>query len=391
MSTEVEQLKHRAKAYMQRGDADKAADVLNQLVILVPDDMNYRQLAADVCKKAGRKEQAASHYWYLVTHYFDQQAIDKSLKALAEYRKLHDMDKQVGQRMFDRCRADGLSIAQSLAFLHDDDRLVYAMRAHAMFDTLEDELFETARAACVVMRAKDQATVVEAGDVGDCIFIVTQGELSPIVIDEDNMPYTMASCKPGSMAGEGAFLTQQHVRSATLIAVGETQFYSLSYTVLEQLTAKLPHFREVMMEQYQVHAPEQVLTKSPFFRNCSSEARREIAKQLEPISVKAGDVLFDYNERSNLDLYVIQSGLISVSAFENGRDQYLKTAKAGNVVGELGVPQNSRKFRAHAVSDALLVRWPEAYYRPFYMQNPAMRKELFERQDNIQKKLRGIA
>jgi len=391
MSTEVEQLKHRAKAYMQRGDADKAADVLNQLVILVPDDMNYRQLAADVCKKAGRKEQAASHYWYLVNHYFEQQAIDKSLKALADYRQLHDMDKQEGQRMFDRCRADGLSIAQSLAFLHDDDRLVYAMRAHAMFDALEDELFEIARASCVVMGAKDQASVVEAGDEGDCIFIVTQGELRPIVTGEDDAPHEMAGYKPGSITGEGAFLTQQHIRSATLRAIGETQYYSMPYTTLEQLSEKCPRFHEVMLEQYQVHGPERLLGKSPFFRDCDTALRREIAKQMELVILPAGEVLFDYNERSHLDLYVVQCGLVSVSVSDNGREQYLSTAKSGNVVGELGVPQNTRKFRAHAVSDVRLMRWPEAYYRPFYMQNPAMRKELLERQDNIQKKLRGFA
>jgi hypothetical protein len=38
MSIEVEQLKHRAKKAMQSGDAGKAADALNQLVLLMPDD-----------------------------------------------------------------------------------------------------------------------------------------------------------------------------------------------------------------------------------------------------------------------------------------------------------------------------------------------------------------
>ncbi len=391
MSIEVEQLKHRAKKAMQSGDAGKAADALNQLVLLMPDDMNYRHLAAELCKKAGRKEQAASHFWYLTNHYFHQQALEKALKVLNEYRQLQDMDKQEGQRMFDHCRAEGISIAQSLPFLHDDDRLVYAMRAHAMFDARDDALFEEARASSVLMTAQDQALVVEAGDAGDCLFIVTQGELRPVVTGEDGQSYQMAGYKPGSMTGEGAFLAQQQVRSATLMAVGDTQYYILPYTVLKQLSEKAPRFLEVMQEQQQVHGPERLLGRAPFFRDCSPELRREIAQQLEPVVLPADGVLFDYNERSDLDLYVIQSGLISVSVCDNGREQYLNTVKEGNVVGELGVPQNMRKFRAHAVSDARLLRWPEALYRPFYMQNSAIRSELLERQDAIQKKLRGFA
>jgi CRP-like cAMP-binding protein len=235
---------------------------------------------------------------------------------------------------------------------------------------------------------KDSACVVQEGAVADCVFIITHGELRPVVTDEYNVPHHMATFKPGSMLGEAAFLTQQHLRSASLIAVGDTQLYSLPYTILEQLSEESDHFQKIMLEQQQIHKPERLLEQTSFFCNYSPEVRREIAQQMEPVTLKSGDVLFDCNERSHLDLYVVQSGLVSMAAHKDGREKYLNTAKTGDTVGELGVPHNMRKLRAHAVADAVLMRWPEVFYRSFYMHNAAIRQELLERQENFQKKTR---
>ncbi len=389
MSLYVEQLKHTAKMAMQRKDHEKAAEALTELISLDSENPGYRQMAAEMCRLAGRNSEAAEHFWWLVQHCIATNDAEKTLQALAKLQTIRRLRPEDGRGLFDICRRKQWPIAQCLPFLHDDDVLIYAMRSNPMFAALDDDLFEEARAACVAIHATNGERVVKTDDPADCLFIVGRGALCPVVHSDDGEKMRMAAFEAGSIVGEAAFFSKHHRRSADLYAVGNTLVYSLSYIMLEKIAGKDGALLQAMSGQYRTHGPERILAKAAFFAHLSSKQRRAIAAQTEPVSLKAGETLFDFNERSDLDLYIVHSGLLSVTGRDEGREAYLHTVGPGGVAGELGVLHNTRKTRVSAVADSTLYRWPEALYREHYMQDQKMRQELLVRQDRNKKKLRG--
>ncbi len=389
MSLYVEQLKQTVKTAIQRKEYKSAAVMLDELLSLTGENVEYHQMAAEMYRRAGCNNEAADHFWWLVQYFIAANDAPKTLQAFAKFRTLRHLRPEEGRGLFDICRRKKWPISQCLSFLCDDDALIYAMRSNTMFAAMDDTLFDEVRAACVAVRATNGERVVKTNEPADCLFIIARGALCPVVRCDDGERNKMATFEAGSVVGEAAFFSKSRRRSADLYAVGDTLLFSLSYAVLEKIAEKDGMFLQLMSGQYQAHSSERLLAKTSFFAHLSGKQRRVIAEQMEPLSLTAGEILFDFSERSNLDLYVVYSGLLSVTGRDEGREAYLHAVGPGGVTGELGVLHNIRKTRASAVADAVLYRWPEALYREHYMQDQQMRRNLLERDKRDKKKLRS--
>jgi predicted acylesterase/phospholipase RssA/CRP-like cAMP-binding protein len=105
---------------------------------------------------------------------------------------------------------------------------------------------------------------------------------------------------------------------------------------------------------------EAFLAGIPFFAALDEASRREIAEQLEPVHVAAGDVVFRQGDAGD-GLYLVLSGRLRVSVAAEGGERMLHDLGRGAVVGEIALlTDRPRTATVHAVrdSDLQLLRAP---------------------------------
>ncbi len=383
--------KARAKSALRKGEYEDAASALLELLRMEPGNMNYLRLFAEVSERAQWNEDAAKSYLRLAHEQIKRGMFARAVKAMDGYRRTCSGDSvETGRRLYHLCRSAGGSLAEALPLLDKKDQLAFTLREHEAFQNLDDESFEQIFTALRPLSFADREQVVKKGDIADCLFIVLSGGLLPVVEDEEGNRYEMALLEPGSISGETPFLTGQQERTADLYAHGPTQLYTLAYFELRKLVERHPTFLENLEHSHRIHEPERLLGMTPFFRKYSSAERRLIASQMEFVELEANEDLFCVGERRNLDFYVVTGGWLSVGVPIQGIESHLYTAKRGNVLGELGVLENIRKTHARAISQARLLRWPEAAYRDYFLRSASLRHQLTERMEQLKKKIASL-
>ena len=94
---------------------------------------------------------------------------------------------------------------------------ITALRGLPMFEMLSNERLEKIAGVSSLRRAARHATIVQAGDRTDNIYLILTGELMVQISDQEGREVILAMLRPGEMFGEMGVI-DDHPRSATVIA-----------------------------------------------------------------------------------------------------------------------------------------------------------------------------
>ena len=100
--------------------------------------------------------------------------------------------------------------------------------------------------------------VVEEGDFGDSIFVITSGE-AKVVAHILGKEIELATLSVGDVFGEVAFLTGRP-RTASVIADGELRVMEFNRLIIEEILEKYPESLKKLEDFYQSHL-EDTLSK----------------------------------------------------------------------------------------------------------------------------------
>lgn len=110
----------------------------------------------------------------------------------------------------------------------------------------------------------------------------------------------------------------------------------------------------------------------PFFASLDEITRRQLAEQLEPMHVAAGDVVVAEGSTGD-GLYVVVSGRLRVSVAASGRERVLRDLARGAIVGEIAlVSDRPRSATVRAVRDSDLLLLRVSSFKMLIQQNPAV-------------------
>jgi CRP-like cAMP-binding protein len=112
------------------------------------------------------------------------------------------------------------------------------LRSLDLFTGLTDEQIESFSHYAEIMRVKQYVRIVQAGDPGDAMFIVLDGEVRAYVIAMDR-ECTLSTIGPGEFIGEVSLL-DQGARSASLAANRDTTLLRITVGQLESLSREAP-------------------------------------------------------------------------------------------------------------------------------------------------------
>src|SRR5919199_3531221 len=124
-------------------------------------------------------------------------------------------------------------------------------------------------------------------------------------------------------------------------------------------------------------AMDEVLARSGIFQGVDPEAAEALAKEMDIIEIRKGDVLFNEGEAGD-SLYIVLSGKIKLGRrAADGRQNLVSIMGPSDMVGELSLfDPGPRTATATAVTDSRLARLKKTSLRPWLTNRPEIAEQL---------------
>jgi CRP-like cAMP-binding protein len=122
---------------------------------------------------------------------------------------------------------------------------------------------------------------------------------------------------------------------------------------------------------------DEVLARSGIFQGVEPDAAESLAKELEYIETRKGEILFSEGEPGD-SLYIVLSGKVKVvRRAADGRQNLIALMGPSDMIGELSLfDPGPRTATATAVTDARLGRLRKASLRPWLSDRPEIAEQL---------------
>src|SRR5215813_6116100 len=122
---------------------------------------------------------------------------------------------------------------------------------------------------------------------------------------------------------------------------------------------------------------DEVLARSGIFQGVDPDAAEALAKDMEIIDIRKGDIVFNEGEPGD-SLYIIMSGKIKLGRrAADGRQNLIALMGPSDMVGELSLfDPGPRTATATAVTDARVARLRKPALRPWLTNRPEIAEQL---------------
>ncbi|GGK11665.1 putative Crp/Fnr-family transriptional regulator [Pilimelia terevasa] len=122
---------------------------------------------------------------------------------------------------------------------------------------------------------------------------------------------------------------------------------------------------------------DEVLARSGIFQGVDQEAAEALAKEMETVDVRKGEILFNESEQGD-SLYIVITGKIKLGRrAADGRQNLISVMGPSDMLGELSLfDPGPRTATATAVTDTRLARLRKASLRPWLADRPEIAEQL---------------
>jgi CRP-like cAMP-binding protein len=229
---------------------------------------------------------------------------------------------------------DGVSPAEKAA------RLRYT----GLFRSLDPAELRALAERCEVRDVEPDELIVEQGESGEHLFVVTTGILRATRHDDAGVEYTLGNIQKGECFGELALLGDGK-RMASVRAVSGAQLLSLSQTAFEAFVENHPEVEEGVREAIErrsrgasrVYRPSDARLLAHLERvlpGVSRSALQALREELEGVSLPADTVIMRQGERGDC-MYFVVDGALRVTT-ERG-ENFVNEIRGGETVGEMAL------------------------------------------------------
>ncbi|MDQ6976150.1 MAG: cyclic nucleotide-binding domain-containing protein [Mariprofundaceae bacterium] len=371
--------RRKARAAMRDNNFLAAAAIFEDMAAMDATDLDAHIQVAQCYLQAEELEKAAN--WYLKTAklYADSGSGVQSIALLQMYRKLRPEDTETCRTLFRQCRTQTEDPESLLAMLSKDDQACYSMRYGEIFSALDDDCFDDLLDDMNIHDLNDGDVLVRMGDTAKSLFLIAEGELQ-VWINKNKQRVRLGKIHTGGVCGEVPLFIEMKKRTADLIAHGATRVVEIRYALIQSIQKNNPAVGQRIEALYRNHVLQRQITLNGFFQALSPPIRQAAAKEMKPMGIRAGDVLFNTKDPS-CDLYLLRSGVLVVDGLINGQKANgFKTVKVGDVVGELAVSNNSiRTKKVYAKTNAVLMRWSGDDYQRCYQTYELLQETVADR------------
>lgn len=200
--------------------------------------------------------------------------------------------------------------------------------------------------------------VFKEGEEGNSMIFVNSGKLEIRTKDGFKM-----EVQAGSFVGEGALISPDRTRNATVVCLTPVHAIEVSREYFEKYLAA--------SESLVLHMREK--DKKRALNRTKNILRRQ--RELKPINLKRGETVFEYDEQSN-EVYIIEDGNFDFVL----EDHVLATTKAGEMFGAGSlITRQNRNCTAICASDTCRVHMMKAKeFFDFMDSSPILKSSVYD-------------
>jgi CRP-like cAMP-binding protein len=366
-----QKLLDRAEALRVEGHLERAAEVYRQYLLEAPADVEVRKKRAELLTLLASNDGAISEYFKIQETLMEGGDL---LGAIAAGRRISQLDPSLSNPLSYVAQVQMADLEKERKLQGPDtvpfEPVQRLPDIPLLADLLPDELTSVSR-NLLIHEMRPGETVFEESDPGDSLFFVTRGLLEVQAGDR-----LLGQLRAGDCFGEFSFLTAEP-RTATVRVVEEAELLELRSLDMQQVIDQHPRVRDVLFQLYRERAMENVLARSPLFEIFGEEARRQIASDLELVSLPLGATVFRQGSGGG-SIYLIKKGQVEVRAqVPGGAEIRLATLGPHQFFGEVsfltGVP---RTATITTLSPCELLRLDEGDLRGIVGDHPELQRVL---------------
>lgn len=258
-------------------------------------------------------------------------------------------------------------------------------------------------------------TLVKQGDIGDTLFIVTQGAFEAWVKTNGDEPKKLGGVGRGEVVGEGSLITKEP-RNATVLATRDSGVLCLSHTdfqeILEAYPGEFKSFVELVSKRSRSVHPghfrpdhaylSKFLSSIDLLASVDQKTLEAIAPKVKWVFLPGGEKLMSQGDIGKSMYMVVNGRLRFIVQSEAGEQVAEGEFTRGDIIGEMAVlTGEKRSATVYSLRACELVRLSGATFEILLKSNPeamfkitkTIAKRLLEKQaqgDRKNKKSVGI-
>ncbi|MAE94281.1 MAG: hypothetical protein CL910_06440 [Deltaproteobacteria bacterium] len=210
-----------------------------------------------------------------------------------------------------------------------------SLPAVPLFSSLDETALRQLIDGVELVSLAEGEMLFDEGDLGDALYVVTEGAVVPIARAEDGQPKRMAVIKEGEFFGETALLANQP-RNARIEALVDTTLLAIDRGVMCDLLERDSAVLSQLLVFFRDRLIERLVCTSRFFSALPTQERRALARGFRFLEVEAESVLIPQGETSPA-LYVLLAGEAEALNRDGDEQKLLANLHAGHVFGEMSI------------------------------------------------------
>lgn len=232
--------------YISRADWKSAISEMEKLFAIDGDPL-VRVRIGDARQKLGQKSEAVKEYVRAADLYAEKGFV---VKALAQYKlalRLDPVNTYVQKKI--ESLHSNQSVARHKAEPVETDSPAPSQSVIPLFADFTQEEFNDFTKRMIIHSAPPGKTIIREGEAGSSVYVIIRGRVKVSTISK-GQEIDLAMLGPSDFFGEIAFLTGRP-RTATVVAVEETELLEVPEEELLDLIAKRPRIKEILQRHYE--------------------------------------------------------------------------------------------------------------------------------------------
>ncbi|MCK5687881.1 cyclic nucleotide-binding domain-containing protein [Myxococcota bacterium] len=363
MADKLRKLKDDAAKLLQKNKVDKALKVYGQILDIDPGDLTALLKCGDIYRKLDKREEAIDAYTKVAKTYAADGLLLKAIaacKLILEIDSEHTDTQTVLAGLYAKKTGRAASsmpvptkappplvrpkAADDIEMLGDDDILIIDeeppqdLPTIPLFSDLPKNAFiQLVEAMQMRSLSMDQAIITE-GDVDNSMFIISHGKVKVTKTSESGSEIVLAHLGEGAFFGEMALLSESP-RTASVIAVEDTQLFEISRATLDQVVGSFPSVKHTLHRFYKQRLLSNLMAISPIFKSLDAEQRKSLIQRFKSREVAPNEVVLDEGQKAD-GLYILLAGKAEVAVANGGKRQVVAHLKDGDLFGEMELLNN---------------------------------------------------
>lgn len=230
-----------------------------------------------------------------------------------------------------------------------------------LFSDLTASEFVSVLGKLTIRRFPAGTLICEEGDMGNSMFVISEGIVEVFTKDIDGTRLTLARLKGGDFFGEYSLITQKE-RNASVLAKTDLEVLEITADDFAVISMAHPRIWTVLEDYLRRRMVHTIMMRSSVFHVLTEDERELLSKYVTSRKYSAGGVIMSEGTDGE-EMFFIKAGSVTVTSEKNDTKISITELKQGDFFGEMAMLSGKKRtatIRAKSDVEVLVLRRVDA-------------------------------